>query len=77
VTAAAAIGTAETHPLVAYRETPRLSVRLGRHAWVPTTLDGELVRLDGPLKVEIVRGGLKVLAPPIPSPSADAPSSRR
>lgn len=63
VTAAAAIGAAETHPLVAYLETPRLSVRLGRHVSVPTSLDGELVRLNGPLKVEIVPGGLKVLAP--------------
>ncbi|HVY19306.1 MAG TPA: diacylglycerol kinase family protein [Bauldia sp.] len=68
VTAAAAIGAAETHPLVAYLETPRLTVRLGRRAAVPTSLDGELVRVDGPLKVEIVPGGLKVLAPRLREP---------
>jgi diacylglycerol kinase family enzyme len=63
VTAAAAIGAAEDHPLVAYLTAPCITITLGRHAYVPTTLDGELVRLGGPLKVEIVAGGLKVLAP--------------
>ncbi len=63
VTAAAAFGTAEDSPLVAYVSTPSATVRLGRHASVPTTLDGELVRLEGPLEVKIVAGGLKVLAP--------------
>jgi diacylglycerol kinase family enzyme len=63
VVAAAAFGAAEDSPLVAYVSTSSATVRLGRHESVPTTLDGELVRLQGPLQVKIVAGGLKVLAP--------------
>ncbi|MEJ0011528.1 MAG: diacylglycerol kinase family protein [Bauldia sp.] len=63
VTAAAALGAAEEHPLVAYLETPAATIRFHRRVTVPTTLDGELVRLQGPLEVKIVAGGLKVLAP--------------
>jgi diacylglycerol kinase family enzyme len=63
VTAAAALGAAEEHPLVAYLQTPAVTIRLRRHASVPSTLDGELVRLQGPLEVKVVSGGLKVLAP--------------
>jgi YegS/Rv2252/BmrU family lipid kinase len=63
VTLSAALGAAEDHPLVTYLRTPKVTVRLGRHDHVPTSLDGELVRLRGPLEVESVAGGLKVLAP--------------
>lgn len=70
VTAAAAFGAAEDSPLVAHVSTPSATVRLGRHVSVPTTLDGELVRLKGPLEVKIVAGGLKVLAPRISQAAA-------
>ena len=63
VTAAAAFGKAEASPLIENLTTTTVEIRLGRHKSVPTTLDGELVRLSGPLKVEIVAGGLKVLKP--------------
>jgi diacylglycerol kinase family enzyme len=63
VTAAAAFGAAEESPLVEYVETTIADIDLGRQSSVPTTLDGEIVRLTGPLKVEIVAGGLKVLKP--------------
>lgn len=63
VTAAAAFGGAAESPLVEYHATQAADIRLGRHKSVPTTLDGELIRLPGPLKVEIVAGGLKVLRP--------------
>jgi YegS/Rv2252/BmrU family lipid kinase len=76
VTAAAALGEADAHPLVAYIEARRITIRLGRHAHVPTSLDGELVRLTGPLEVEIVPGALKVLAPS-PAASSGAPTSSR
>jgi diacylglycerol kinase family enzyme len=76
VTAAAAFGAAADSPLVAYVSTPTAKVRLGRHESVPTTLDGELVRLQGPLEVKIVAGGLKVLTPN-PLPSAEAPASTK
>jgi len=63
VTAAAAFGKEEESPLIENLTTTAVEIRLGRHKSVPTTLDGELVRLPGPLKVEIVAGGLKVLKP--------------
>ena len=63
VTAAAAFGKEEASPLIENLTTTTVEIRLGRHKSVPTTLDGELVRLSGPLKVEIVAGGLKVLKP--------------
>jgi YegS/Rv2252/BmrU family lipid kinase len=63
VTAAAAFGAAAESPFVEYRATQAADIRLGRHKSVQTTLDGELVHLPGPLKVEIVAGGLKVLKP--------------
>jgi diacylglycerol kinase family enzyme len=63
VTAAAAFGAAEESPLVEYVETTTADIDLGRQRLVPTTLDGEIIRLTGPLKVEIVAGGLKVLKP--------------
>jgi diacylglycerol kinase family enzyme len=67
VTVSAAFGTSAEHPLVTHLRTPRATVRLGRHDQVPTSLDGELVRLKGPLEVESVAGGLKVLAPKAPN----------
>jgi diacylglycerol kinase family enzyme len=76
VTAAAAFGSADEHPLVTHLRVPRVTVRLGRHAHVPTSLDGELVRLKGPLEVESIAGGLKVLAPS-PPPSEEAPASTK
>jgi diacylglycerol kinase family enzyme len=76
VTVSAAFGTSAEHPLVAHLRTPRVTVRLGRHDHVPTSLDGELVRLKGPLEVESVAGGLKVLAPSLP-PSGGAPASTK
>ena len=63
VAAAAAFGGAAESPLVEYRATQAADIRLGRHKSVQTTLDGELVHIPGPLKVEIVAGGLKVLKP--------------
>jgi hypothetical protein len=63
VTAAAAIGVADKSRLVDYFEIQAAEIRLGRHAHVPITLDGELIRLAGPLKVEIEAGGLKVMKP--------------
>ena len=63
VTAAAAFGAAEESPLVEYVETTTADINLGRQRSVPVTLDGELVRLPVPLKVEIVAGGLRVLKP--------------
>jgi diacylglycerol kinase family enzyme len=71
VTAAAAFGKAEASPLIENLTTTTAEIRLGRHKSVPITLDGELVHLPGPLKVEIVAGGLKVLRPrPEPAKSA-------
>jgi len=59
---AAAFGRAETS-LIEDMQTRTATIRFELHKSVPTTLDGELVRLSGPLKVEIVAGGLKVLKP--------------
>jgi diacylglycerol kinase family enzyme len=67
VAAAAALGGAAESPLVEHLTTRSAAIRLGRHGSVPTSLDGELVRLPGPLKVEIVAGGLKVLKPKAPA----------
>jgi diacylglycerol kinase family enzyme len=63
VVAAAAVGKAAESPLIEDMRTRTAEIRLERHKSVPTTLDGELVRLSGPLRVEIVAGGLKVLKP--------------
>jgi diacylglycerol kinase family enzyme len=63
VAAAAAVGGAEKSPLIEDMQTRTAEIRLERYKSVPTTLDGELVRLSGPLSVEIVAGSLKVLKP--------------
>jgi diacylglycerol kinase family enzyme len=63
VAAAAALGAVEDSPLVEYLRTTTADINLRRQRSVPVTLDGELVRLRAPLKVEIVAGGLRVLKP--------------
>jgi diacylglycerol kinase family enzyme len=63
VTAAAVLGSTEESPLVEYVETTTADIDLHRSGSIPVTLDGEMVRLRAPLKVEIAAGGLKVLKP--------------
>lgn len=63
VVLSAAFGGVANHPLVRHLTTHTASVRLDRHNSVPTTLDGELVHITGPLNVEVVPKGLKVLKP--------------
>jgi diacylglycerol kinase family enzyme len=63
VTAAAALGTIAENPLVEVFETETAEISVGRRS-VAATVDGELVRLSGPIAVEIVKGGLRVLRPP-------------
>ena len=62
VTAAAARGAAAEHPLVEMLETTTATIATGSRS-VPVTVDGELQLLRGPLKLECVAGGLKVLKP--------------
>jgi len=75
VTAAAALGTAWESPLVEYLETTTADINLGGQRSIRVTLDGELVRLRAPLKVEIVAGGLRVLRPKTEPPGRSAKSS--
>ena len=63
VTAAAAFGATEESPLVEYVETTAADINLRHTRLVPVTLDGELVRLRPPLKLEIMARGLRVLKP--------------
>lgn len=62
VTASAALGSAPSHPLVEEHPTRQAEIAT-RGRPVPITIDGELVRLAGPISVVSVPGGLKVLGP--------------
>ncbi len=62
-TASAADGMAAESSLVEYFQSRAVDIRLGRRRQVTATIDGELVRLDGPLKVEILPGRLKAILP--------------
>ena len=72
VTAAAATGTLADNPLVEYRQTTAVDITSRSRRGAPLTIDGELLRLTGSIHIEIVPGGLKVLAPKSsPTPSAE------
>jgi diacylglycerol kinase family enzyme len=71
VTAGAAFGALEDSPLIEHRETTAVDITVSGARGVPLTIDGELLRLTGKLAIEVVPGGLAVLAPPV-SPSASA-----
>lgn len=62
VTAAAAIGLGEEDPAVEVVDSPRVEIAVGRRSH-SVTVDGELLRLSGPLRLECLPGGLKVLKP--------------
>ena len=62
VTAEAAFGLVSMSPLIEHLTSQSVNIRF-RKRRIGATVDGELVRLAGPLKVESVAGGLKVLAP--------------
>jgi diacylglycerol kinase family enzyme len=62
VTAEAAVGLAAMSPLVEHLTSQAVDIRFGKRH-IKATVDGELVRLAGPLSVESVAGALKVLAP--------------
>lgn len=69
VTASAALGTVAKDPLVEVLEAPGVDIAFSRST-IPATLDGELVRLRSPLKVESLKGALRVLRP-LPKPDED------
>ena len=70
VTAAAAVGTLADNPLVEHRRATAVDISTRSRRGAPLTIDGELLRLTGTLSIEIVPGGLKVLAPKAsPSPA--------
>ncbi len=60
---AAALGRIREEPLIEFVRTATTTIHVRRPHHIDATLDGEVVRLKGPLKVEILPGGLKVLAP--------------
>jgi diacylglycerol kinase family enzyme len=62
VTASVGLGTAAGHPLVEAFDTRTAEIATGKRP-VRTTIDGELTALPGPLKIEILPGGLRVLRP--------------
>lgn len=62
VTAEAAVGLVSLSPLVEHLTSQAVDIRFHRSR-IKATVDGELVRLPGPLRVESVAGGLKVLRP--------------
>lgn len=64
VTASAALGKIAEDPLVEVHLAEETEIETGDRA-VPVTVDGELLRMQGPLKVRIVPGGLKVLKPKV------------
>lgn len=66
VAASAGLGTAAEHPLVETFETRTAVIDTGSRR-VRTTVDGELVNLPGPLKIEVQPGGLRVLRPREPA----------
>ena len=62
VTAEAAVGLVSISPLIEHLTSQTVDIRIHRSR-IKATVDGELVRLPGPLKVESVAGGLRVLRP--------------
>ena len=62
VTASVGLGTAANHPLVEAFQTQTAEIDIGRRR-VRATVDGELATLSGPLKIESLPGGLRVLRP--------------
>lgn len=62
VTVAAAVGLGEEDPAVEVLDSPEVEVVVGRQS-VPVTVDGELLQLSGPLRLECRPGELKVLKP--------------
>lgn len=62
VTAAAALGRIDENPLIEVHETTTVEIETGPRV-ARVTIDGELVRMAGPLKIESVPGGLMVLGP--------------
>jgi diacylglycerol kinase family enzyme len=62
VTAETAVGLVGMSPLIEHLTSQAVDIRFQRSR-IKATVDGELVRLPGPLKVESVAGGLKVLRP--------------
>ncbi len=69
VVASAALGNLADHPLVDGYETAEAEIRLGKRL-TAVTVDGELRRLAGPLKIRSLKGALKVLKPKEPAPTA-------
>ena len=69
VTASAALGTVADNPWVEVYEAPRVEIGFSRHG-VPATVDGELLTLTSPLKVESRRNALRVLRPRPAAPQA-------
>ncbi len=65
VTASAALGALEASPLIDVYETPAAEVELPRRRSVRVTVDGELVRMTGMLRLSCVPGGLKAMRPRI------------
>ncbi len=62
ITAEAAVGLVEISPLIEHMVSHAVDIRFHRQH-IKATVDGELVRLQGPLKVESVPSALRVLAP--------------
>lgn len=62
VTLAAAVGLGEDDPAVEVLDSAEVEVAVGRQS-VPVTVDGELLQMPGPLRLECRRGGLRVLKP--------------
>lgn len=65
VTASAALGALETSPLIDVYETASAEVELPRRRSVRVTVDGELVRMTGTLRLSCVSGGLRAMRPRI------------
>jgi diacylglycerol kinase family enzyme len=66
VTASVGLGTAADHPLVEVFETSTTEIAAGTRA-IPATIDGELANLPGPLRIDCVPAGLRVLKPRKPA----------
>jgi diacylglycerol kinase family enzyme len=62
ITAEAAVGLVSKSPLIEHLTSQAVDIRPGKRH-IKATVDGELVRLAAPIRVESVPGGLKVLVP--------------
>lgn len=65
LTAEVAVGLTSASPLVEHLTSHAASIRLHRSS-IKATIDGELLRLAAPIRVESLGGGLKVLRPRAP-----------